>query len=88
MAPFDPELIPEVTRALAAGNKIEAIRLYRERAGAGLKEAKDEVEALDKGIGIRRSALAPGEVPRSRGRGLLWLVIALGAAALYFLFAR
>lgn len=88
MAPADPNLFPEVTRALAAGNKIEAIRLYRERTGVGLKEAKDAVEALEKGASIRRSPLAPGEVPRSRGRGLLWLVIALGAAALYLLFGR
>lgn len=88
MAPLDPNLIPEVTRALAAGNKIEAIRLYREHTGLGLKESKDAVEALEKGTAIRRSALAPGEVPRSRGRGLLWLLIALGAAALYLLLGR
>lgn len=28
------------------GNTIEAIRLYRERTGVGLKEAKDFVESL------------------------------------------
>ena len=33
--------------ALARGNKIDAIKLYRERTGAGLKEAKDAVDALD-----------------------------------------
>jgi ribosomal protein L7/L12 len=33
---------------LAAGQKIEAIRLYRERTGLGLKEAKDAVEALER----------------------------------------
>ena len=34
-------------RALAqAGNKIEAIKLYRQLAGVGLKEAKDYVDSL------------------------------------------
>ena len=35
---------PEVRAALAAGNKIMAIKLVRERTGLGLKEAKDLVE--------------------------------------------
>jgi len=34
----------EVRAALAGGNKIEAIKLVRERTGLGLKEAKDLVE--------------------------------------------
>jgi ribosomal protein L7/L12 len=40
------ELNPEVVLQLATQNKIEAIRLVRERTGMGLKEAKDYVEAL------------------------------------------
>ena len=36
---------------LKAGRKIEAIKLYRERTGAGLKEAKEAVEAIDEGRG-------------------------------------
>jgi large subunit ribosomal protein L7/L12 len=34
----------EVRAALAAGNKIEAIKLVRESTGLGLKESKDLVE--------------------------------------------
>ena len=34
---------------LEEGNKIEAIKLYREETGAGLKEAKDAVEAVGRG---------------------------------------
>jgi ribosomal protein L7/L12 len=34
----------EVRAALERGNKIEAIKLVRERTGLGLKEAKDLVE--------------------------------------------
>ncbi len=33
---------------LARGHKIEAIRLYRQQTNAGLKEAKDAVEALER----------------------------------------
>jgi ribosomal protein L7/L12 len=33
---------------LAAGNKIEAIKVYREMTGLGLKEAKDAVEAMQR----------------------------------------
>jgi ribosomal protein L7/L12 len=32
--------------AAAAGNLIHAIKLYRERTGCGLKEAKDAVERI------------------------------------------
>jgi ribosomal protein L7/L12 len=36
----------QVLELLAAGRKIEAIKVYREQTGAGLKVAKDAVEAL------------------------------------------
>ncbi|MGW3966643.1 ribosomal protein L7/L12 [Amycolatopsis sp. NPDC005003] len=42
----EPEL-HEVRRLLGVGKKIEAIKVYRERTGAGLKEAKDAVEQLE-----------------------------------------
>ncbi len=38
--------IEEITGALAAGRKIEAIKIYREATGKGLKEAKDFIDAL------------------------------------------
>jgi ribosomal protein L7/L12 len=38
-------LPPDVLAALANGNKIEAIKLLRERTGLGLAEAKNHVEA-------------------------------------------
>jgi len=37
----------DVERLARAGKKIDAIKLVRERAGLGLKEAKQFVEALD-----------------------------------------
>ncbi len=39
--------IEEVRGMIRAGNKIEAIKRYREQTGLGLKEAKDAVEALE-----------------------------------------
>ena len=36
----------EILALLREGQKIAAIKLYREREGVGLKEAKDAVEAL------------------------------------------
>jgi ribosomal protein L7/L12 len=36
----------QIEAAIRAGKKIDAIKLYRQRSGAGLKEAKDAVEAM------------------------------------------
>ena len=41
----EPDL-PDVQAFLKDGKKIQAIKAYRERTGAGLKEAKDAVERL------------------------------------------
>jgi large subunit ribosomal protein L7/L12 len=43
-----PDLEEEVRRLMAERKKIEAIKLYRETTGVGLKEAKEAVEALDR----------------------------------------
>lgn len=45
------ELPPDVARALAAGNMIEAVKLYRQVFKVGLKEAK---ETLDRELARRR----------------------------------
>jgi len=36
----------KIMELMKAGQKIEAIKLYREQTGVGLKEAKDYVEGL------------------------------------------
>ena len=43
----------EILELLRSGNKIAAIKLYRERTGDGLKDAKEAVEALGRAHGIR-----------------------------------
>jgi ribosomal protein L7/L12 len=45
----DPDLAAQLVLELAAGRKLEAIKLYRERTGVGLKQARDAVDALERG---------------------------------------
>ncbi|GIJ61061.1 hypothetical protein Vau01_085770 [Virgisporangium aurantiacum] len=47
----EPEAV-DVVAHLVAGNKIQAIKIYRERTGVGLKEAKDAVEDIARRHGI------------------------------------
>jgi ribosomal protein L7/L12 len=44
--PVDSSLEAEIVSLLEGGKKIEAVKIYRERTGMGLKEAKDAVEAI------------------------------------------
>ena len=44
--PVDSGLSKEVVRLATSGNKIAAIKLYRELTGVGLREAKDAVDAI------------------------------------------
>lgn len=43
---IDRELESQVVLLLSQRGKIEAIKLYREHTGVGLREAKDAVEAI------------------------------------------
>ncbi len=43
--PSDEE-IAEISEVLADGKKIEAIKIYREATGKGLKDAKEFIDAL------------------------------------------
>jgi ribosomal protein L7/L12 len=73
-------LPPEVKEALESGDKIEAIKRLRDRAG-GLKEAKDSVEMAQRQMKASPADLkgySPGEVRRSQDFG--W-VVALAAVA-------
>ncbi|MBM4784177.1 MAG: hypothetical protein GQE15_41435 [Archangiaceae bacterium] len=55
VVPTAPAPASSVQALLREGRKIEAIKLYREQTGLGLKEAKDAVEAMEQGA----QALAP-----------------------------
>ena len=43
----------EIKELVTKGNKIAAVKLYREITGAGLKESKDAVESIERGVPIR-----------------------------------
>lgn len=49
--PQPPEM-PSVVQELEQGRKIQAIRLYREQTGVGLREAKDAVEEIARQRGL------------------------------------
>jgi hypothetical protein len=70
----------QVRTLLADGNKIEAIKLVRQQTGAGLRDAKDFVEALAAG----QSPPVPMPAPPSSSAGcmvVLALLIGLAATA-------
>lgn len=76
----------EVARALRQGNKLQAIRLYRQQEGVGLKEAKEAIEAMPERQQPASDGLSPGEVKKSPV--FLWIAVAIvagvAAALLYF----
>lgn len=48
MTGMTPERMNAIVSAISRGNKIEAIKLYREATGLGLAESKDAVEAMER----------------------------------------
>ena len=71
------DMAPEVIAAIRSNRKIEAIKLYRELSGCGLKSAKEAVEAWQ--------LANVDSMPRHAGRqdaglGRVLLVIAAGMA--------
>jgi ribosomal protein L7/L12 len=52
----DSHLTNQIVILLRRGEKIEAIRLYRQRFGSGLKEAKTEVERIGEQNGIESTS--------------------------------
>ena len=71
-----------VSAALRKGDKLEAIRVMREKGGLGLKEAKEAVEAFAREQGAADRDRAPGEVPRRSSAGWIVLILLLVAAAM------
>lgn len=93
--PLSDSQINAISAALRGGNKIEAIKLYRETTGLGLKESKDAVEALEDDLREK----FPDQFPpagsastRAKGKGgclgLVAVLIATGAAGLGWWLSR
>jgi ribosomal protein L7/L12 len=59
-----PEVMERIRQLIAQRRKIEAIKLYREKTRVGLKEAKDAVEAMERGEAVP----GPVEEPEPPGR--------------------
>jgi hypothetical protein len=61
--PVPEDVVQHIRDALFAGRKIEAIKLYREHSGLGLKESKDFIERLERELRERepdRFTVPPG----------------------------
>lgn len=65
MRPAGPSLPPDVLASLDEGQVIEAIKRLRAATGLGLKEAKDLIDAHQRGeeVAIAAQAAAPAHVP-------------------------
>ena len=55
------DLEREIRSLLDQGKKIEAVKVYKDHAGSGLKDAKDAVEALQSGANLLRPAEADAD---------------------------
>lgn len=76
-APTPDRFETQILDLLKGGRKIEAIKLYRNQTGQGLKEAKEAVEVL---------AVKHGVNPKGAGcAGVVLLMVLLGATAWAFL---
>lgn len=76
--PIDAELLP----LIFSGRKIDAIKLARERMGIGLREAKDYVEAIEKGATNFGPGTPRSENVKSSGcLGILCVILLTGYCA-------
>lgn len=55
--------VAEIRRLIASGQKLMAIKLFRETFGVGLREAKDAVEAMERGIGVNLTGINVQQTP-------------------------
>ena len=76
------ETIAEVVRILQAGHMIQAVKLYRERFGVGLKEAKDAVDQISAGQPAGTVPHLSGGKGSNAGCGLFLLLVVLGIVML------
>lgn len=73
-----------IKNALFAGNKIEAIKLYREQTGLGLKESKDAVEKLEAEL----RASSPDRFSKSQAKGCTTMIVAVIVVGIFYSLLR
>jgi hypothetical protein len=83
-SPFDEE----AAHLMVAGQKIQAIKLVREKTGLGLAEAKAYVEALEARLNPNVAAARVANQPRSnRSSGIVLVLLIIAAVAVAFAYA-
>jgi len=80
------DAMQEVSALIAAGRKIEAIRVYRKAVGVDLKDAKDAVDALE--VKINPGAVVTRDAAMRRRLVLTGFLVVAALAALVFLLTR
>jgi ribosomal protein L7/L12 len=78
-----PEQLTHVSNALYAGNKIEAIKLYRTATGKDLKDSKDAVEKLVVELEAQNPAMFAKQRRQSGSMAMLVFWGALAAVVAY-----
>ena len=72
---------------LFGGNKIQAIKIYRQQTGVGLKEAKDAVEKLE--AALRTSSPDQFAKPRAAGcSSVILIIIMISLGVMFWLLMR
>lgn len=91
MAQLTEQQQQEIEAAVLGGKKIEAIKLYRETSGTGLKEAKDWVEELERQMRLKQPEKFSALPKKAGCFGMVMaLAVTLGATvfALVIFFGR
>lgn len=57
--PLDAAEFDRIENLLIEGNKIEAIKIYRETTGSSLKDAKESVELIERGEAVAPQNISP-----------------------------
>lgn len=82
-SPLTPEFAEQLLALTREGHMIEAIKLFREATGLGLRESKDAVEALMAGRSLPNAERAAASVTEEPVLALLRAGNALGAIKEY-----
>jgi len=75
----------EVRGLLAQGQKIEAIKLVRQQTGSGLKDAKDFIEAMERG---QNPPVPQPAAARTSGAGCTGVFVVILIAMFLFVYFR
>jgi hypothetical protein len=77
--PIPPEIAQQIASHVFAGQKLQAIKLYQEHSGMGLKECKDFVDSLETELRGKQ----PGKFTAPpAGKGCLGMVAVFGLGSL------